>query len=220
MRQGQNPKRSRGRGNNNRRNVPARHQTFDSNGPNVRIRGNAYQVHEKYLALARDASASGDRIAAENYMQHADHYFRIINVDSDDDGVGRGRHPGQRHEGHPGNGREFDDGFDFGQDVRETADAKSGNPRAKAAGGVPAQPESRGAPAANGVSETPAGLGDQPDTAAPTDRGAPSTSAPLPNGSAEPAAATPDSVQVEAPKPRRGRPRKTPAAAAAVQPEE
>lgn len=78
MRQGPNSRRSRGRGNNRRQNVPLRHQNFDSNGPDVRIRGNAWQVQEKYLALARDAAASGDRITAENYLQHADHYFRII----------------------------------------------------------------------------------------------------------------------------------------------
>jgi hypothetical protein len=61
--------------------LPLRLQTFDSNGPDVRIRGNAYQVHEKYLQLARDASSSGDRVAAENYFQHAEHYFRIISAD-------------------------------------------------------------------------------------------------------------------------------------------
>ncbi len=55
-----------------------RHQTFDSNGPDVRVRGNAWQVYEKYQALARDASGSGDRVAAENYQQHAEHYYRII----------------------------------------------------------------------------------------------------------------------------------------------
>ena len=44
----------------------------------MRIRGNASQVHEKYLAMARDASSSGDRIAAENYLQHAEHYYRIL----------------------------------------------------------------------------------------------------------------------------------------------
>jgi len=48
-------------------------------------------VHEKYLALARDAGSAGDRIAAENYLQHAEHYFRIINMDSDGDSQGRGR---------------------------------------------------------------------------------------------------------------------------------
>jgi len=98
MRQGPHVKRSRGRGhgqgngggggggmNNGGRNrqVPLRHQTFDSNGPDVRVRGNAYQVFEKYLALARDASAAGDRIAAENYYQHAEHYYRIINANND-----------------------------------------------------------------------------------------------------------------------------------------
>jgi hypothetical protein len=56
-------------------------QTFDSNGPSVKIRGNAYQVFEKYITLAREATLSGDRIAAENFYQHAEHYFRIINAD-------------------------------------------------------------------------------------------------------------------------------------------
>lgn len=57
----------------------SRTQVFDSNGPDVRIRGTAHQVCEKYLALAKDAAASGDRIVAENYLQHAEHYQRIIN---------------------------------------------------------------------------------------------------------------------------------------------
>ena len=79
MRQGPNPKRSRGRNNSGRRpNMPLRMQTFDSNGPDVRIRGSAFQVHEKYLQLARDANSSGDRIMAESYLQHAEHYYRII----------------------------------------------------------------------------------------------------------------------------------------------
>ncbi len=55
-----------------------RHQTFDSNCIDLRVRGNAWQVHEKYQALARDAQSSGDRVAAENYLQHAEHYYRII----------------------------------------------------------------------------------------------------------------------------------------------
>jgi hypothetical protein len=55
-----------------------RHQTFDSHCLDVRVRGNAWQVCEKYQQLARDANGSGDRVAAENYLQHAEHYFRII----------------------------------------------------------------------------------------------------------------------------------------------
>jgi hypothetical protein len=87
MRPGPN-KRSRGRnnGNNphhNRPRLPHRVQTFDSNGPNVKIRGNAYQVFERYLALAREAAASGDRVAAENLYQHAEHYYRVMNANGD-----------------------------------------------------------------------------------------------------------------------------------------
>ena len=87
MRPGPN-KRSRGRnnGNNphhNRPRLPHRVQTFDSNGPNVKIRGNAYQVFERYVALAREAAASGDRIAAENFYQHAEHYFRLMNANGE-----------------------------------------------------------------------------------------------------------------------------------------
>jgi hypothetical protein len=55
-----------------------RNQTFDSNGPGVRLRGTAHQIYEKYLTLGRDSAASGDRIMSENYFQHADHYYRII----------------------------------------------------------------------------------------------------------------------------------------------
>lgn len=80
MRQGPHSKRGRGRGNNRRPNVPNRNQTFDSNGPDVRIRGNAHQVYEKYLTLARDASTAGDRVLAESLFQHADHYFRIYSM--------------------------------------------------------------------------------------------------------------------------------------------
>src|SRR6201982_879532 len=84
MRPGPN-KRSRSRNNGNnphpgRPRLPHRIQTFDSNGPNVKIRGNAYQVFERYVALAREAAASGDRIAAENLYQHAAHYFLGMNA--------------------------------------------------------------------------------------------------------------------------------------------
>ena len=60
--------------------IPQNNQTFDSNGPNIKIRGSAHQIFERYLALAREATASDDRIAAENFYQHAEHYFRIDNA--------------------------------------------------------------------------------------------------------------------------------------------
>lgn len=100
MRQGPNGRRPRGRhhngghggnGNGNGGGMPnpnnpnrqrsaaaLRHQTFDSHCLDVRVRGNAWQVYEKYQALARDAQGSGDRVSAENYLQHAEHYYRII----------------------------------------------------------------------------------------------------------------------------------------------
>lgn len=54
-------------------------RAFDSNGPDgVKIRGHAQHVYEKYQQLARDAAASGDRVLAENYLQHAEHYFRVL----------------------------------------------------------------------------------------------------------------------------------------------
>jgi hypothetical protein len=65
--------------NGQRRPAHNRNQIFDSNGPDVRIRGTAFQVCEKYMALAKDASAVGDTILAESYLQHAEHYQRIIN---------------------------------------------------------------------------------------------------------------------------------------------
>ncbi len=74
--------------NNNRPRLPHRIQTFDSNGPSVKIRGNAYQVFERYVALAREAQASGDRVAAENLYQHAEHYFRVMNLQSEGQGQG------------------------------------------------------------------------------------------------------------------------------------
>ena len=82
MRQPQNAKRGRGRGrrgNNSggHNHVPNRNTSYESNGPDVKLRGNAQQLHEKYLALAHDAATSGERISAEAFAQFADHYFRL-----------------------------------------------------------------------------------------------------------------------------------------------
>jgi hypothetical protein len=101
MRQGPNNRRSRGRGPRRQHGNP-RQQTFDSNGPDVRIRGNAYQVLEKYLAMARDAASAGDRIAAENYYQHAEHYYRILNANGGDHGNNGRFRQGLRPDGQDG----------------------------------------------------------------------------------------------------------------------
>lgn len=70
----------------NRPRPPHRMQVFESNGPTGKIRGNAYQVFERYVAMAREAASAGDRIAAENLYQHAEHYFRIMNADGQGQG--------------------------------------------------------------------------------------------------------------------------------------
>src|SRR5947209_12014229 len=74
MRNGQN-KRMRGR---NRKGQNPLTRVYESNGPDVKIRGTASHVADKYLQLARDAQSSGDPVSAENYFQHAEHYFRLI----------------------------------------------------------------------------------------------------------------------------------------------
>jgi len=77
MRQGQNnSKRSRGRG--RKPQGSSSNRAFDSNGPDVKIRGTAAHVCEKYQQLARDAISAGDRVMAENYYQHAEHYYRLL----------------------------------------------------------------------------------------------------------------------------------------------
>ncbi|NLS06570.1 DUF4167 domain-containing protein [Rhizobium sp. P32RR-XVIII] len=89
MRPGQQNKRGRGRGNNNgggnnnnnnfnRKGGNPLTRSYDSSGPDVKIRGTAQHIAEKYAQLARDAQSSGDRVIAENYLQHAEHYNRII----------------------------------------------------------------------------------------------------------------------------------------------
>lgn len=137
MRQGPNSRRSRGRGNPGggqqggggghqaprRQNIPLRHQTFESNGPEGRIRGTAFQVYERYQALARDAQSSGDRVAAENLYQHAEHYFRIIGQINEQEARQRAPDHGGRHgtNGHGpyanGNGSYDDADQDDGTEV-------------------------------------------------------------------------------------------------------
>src|SRR5664279_5352039 len=86
MRQGQgNRNRNRNNRNNNNRNRSSGNsgggspgnKVFDSNGPDVKVRGTAQTVAEKYMQLGRDAQSSGDTVAAESYYQHAEHYYRL-----------------------------------------------------------------------------------------------------------------------------------------------
>lgn len=70
--------RGRNNSNNNRRAPNPLSRNYESSGPDVKIRGNAQQIADKYISLARDAQGAGDRVMSENYLQHAEHYLRII----------------------------------------------------------------------------------------------------------------------------------------------
>lgn len=110
MRPGQN-KRMRGRPTNNRRGPNPLTRSYESNGPDVKIRGNAHHVAEKYLQLARDAHTGGDPVAAENYLQHAEHYFRLIAAAQAAQALaqsGQPRPPGEA------DGEDMEDDGDFG----------------------------------------------------------------------------------------------------------
>lgn len=94
MKHGQNNRRQRSR-NNGRRYPNQRGNSFESNGPDVKVRGTAQQVLDKYQSLARDAFSTGDRVLAEGYLQHAEHYHRIMHADKEaqqqrDNARGRG----------------------------------------------------------------------------------------------------------------------------------
>src|SRR5215813_3477739 len=128
MRQGQQNRRGRGRG---RKPQNPLARNYESNGPDVKIRGTAAHIAEKYMSLARDALASGDMVTAESYLQHAEHYNRIIMA-------ARGQ---QSHQGEGPNGGGFrprwnaeapgDEGSEFdsvegGGDIRPGGDIRHG----------------------------------------------------------------------------------------------
>src|SRR5258707_30239 len=114
MRNGQN-KRMRGRSRNKGHNPLTR--VYESNGPDVKIRGTASHVAEKYQQLARDAHASGDRVAAKTSQQHADHYSRLIAAAQEQFRQNNPYYQGYRPEGGGMQDmRSNDDGFDDGDD--------------------------------------------------------------------------------------------------------
>ncbi|NVO14265.1 MAG: DUF4167 domain-containing protein [Rhodoplanes sp.] len=111
MRNGQNNKRMRGR---NRKSHNPLTRVYESNGPDVKIRGTASHIAEKYMQLARDSQSSSDPVSAENYFQHAEHYFRLIATAQEQF---RQTTPFYRGEGGPGDPRDDmddDDGDDQG----------------------------------------------------------------------------------------------------------
>ena len=112
-----------------------RNHVFDSNGPDVRVRGTAQQLFEKYLQLGRDATSSGDRVMAEGYFQHAEHYFRILNA------MNQAAQQGQQQNGQYQR-RPYQGGDEGGQPAAEPEEVE---PRAA---GLGEQPEAREIPIA------------------------------------------------------------------------
>jgi hypothetical protein len=120
VRQGQQNRRGRGRNNNRKGHHNPLSRSFESNGPDVKIRGTPSHIAEKYISLARDAQSTGDPVLAENYLQHAEHYSRIImayreQLNQPGDAVNGGGH---RMRVPADTGESLDDiGDDAGQDL-------------------------------------------------------------------------------------------------------
>jgi hypothetical protein len=116
MRNGQ--KRMRGRNNNNnpRKSQNPLTRVYESNGPDVKIRGTASHIAEKYIQLARDSQSSGDPVAAENYYQHAEHYFRLIAVAQEQFRQQNPYYNQQPQQGQSGAQGAADDNYDDGDD--------------------------------------------------------------------------------------------------------
>ena len=109
MRQGPHKNRSRSR---SRRPISQSGRVYESNGPDVKVRGTAQTVADKYLQLARDAHSAGDTVMAEGYFQHAEHYLRIVAASQP---YGQQNGPQRR----PGDDYAYDDG-DEGEDEQPT----------------------------------------------------------------------------------------------------
>nr|WP_245464866.1 MULTISPECIES: DUF4167 domain-containing protein [unclassified Mesorhizobium] len=132
-----------GGGNQNRKGPNPLTRNYESNGPDVKIRGSAQQIAEKYAALARDAQSSGDRVMAENYLQHAEHYNRII-------AAAQAQMPIQNAQQ---NRDDFDYDVDEDRDEFDTAgNANAGEAQAAANGSGP-QPVIEGTPAEPGFNQ-------------------------------------------------------------------
>jgi hypothetical protein len=127
-----------------------RNHVFDSNGPDVRIRGTAQQLFEKYLQLGRDATSSGDRVTAEAFFQHAEHYFRILNAMNQAAQQGgqpnqQGQSGGHVQQGNPRRPYQNGDGYGNNDDGQSQGDNDDPEPRSL---GMGDQPEARDIPIA------------------------------------------------------------------------
>jgi hypothetical protein len=142
--------------NNNRKGPNPLTRNYESNGPDVKIRGSAQQIAEKYATLARDAQSAGDRVMAENYLQHAEHYNRII-------AAAQAQMPIQNFQN---NRDEFDDDLDEERDEQQPQDnggsQQPGESQPTFANGSGPQPAIEGTPAEVALNPEASGDGGQP----------------------------------------------------------
>jgi len=149
-----------------------RNHVFDSNGPDIRVRGTAQQLFEKYLQLGRDATSGGDRVMAEGYLQYAEHYFRVLNLMNQAATQGQGSqasgsqggpqgssqgsgvnghqtnaHQGGQAGGGQGGGQRYRPGFQNGEELPQSA-GSDGEEAEIRAPGMGDQPEAREIPIA------------------------------------------------------------------------
>jgi hypothetical protein len=128
-----------------------RNHVFDSSGPDIRVRGTAQQLFEKYLQLGRDATSGGDRVMAEGYLQYAEHYFRVLNLMNQaatQQGQGSGQVNGHQAGGQQNGGQQrYRPGYQNGEETPQLTgpDAEEAEIRAP---GMGDQPEAREIPIA------------------------------------------------------------------------
>lgn len=129
MKHGQNNRRQRSRGN-GRRYPNQKGGAFESSGPEVKVRGTAQQVLEKYQSLARDAYSAGDRILAEGYFQHAEHYYRILNSETE----GQNRDNNRNRQSRGNRDEDFDPELSEDDEAAYDASHANGNGRNRSDG--------------------------------------------------------------------------------------
>ena len=126
-----------------------RNHVFDSNGPEVRIRGTAQQLFEKYLQLGRDATSGGDRVTAEAFFQHAEHYFRILNAMNQAQQQGQAGGPQHGQGGQqPRRNYQQGEGMQPGEEGFGQPESEDAEVRLERAPGLGEQPEAREIPIA------------------------------------------------------------------------
>ena len=127
-----------------------RNHVFDSSGPDIRVRGTAQQLFEKYLQLGRDATSGGDRVVAEGYLQYAEHYFRVLNLMNQaaaQQGQGGGQVNGNQGGGQGGGQQRYRPGYQNGEEMPQIASSEAEEVDIRAPG-MGDQPEAREIPIA------------------------------------------------------------------------